>query len=59
MSGLLKSPAPNLRPCQPLRGDHREPLCPLRPSSRSSNSQTARFGPVHQSLPSQPSCLRR
>jgi hypothetical protein len=24
-----------LRPCQPLRGDHREPLCPLRPSSRS------------------------
>jgi len=35
MSGLLKSPAPNLRPCQPLRGDHCEPLCPLRPSSRS------------------------
>jgi len=26
MSGLLKSPAPNLRPCQPLRGDHHEPL---------------------------------
>jgi len=35
MSGLFKSPAPNLRPCQPLRGDHREPYRPLRPSSRS------------------------